>query len=102
MKDFLCSDINTGWKPVTRDDGLNTPVGENLHPDNPNDNDQAQYGLLMVDTHIREILRMLGEIQREINSMKQLMIDMKNPGTAPKKKKKLKPHKNRLARKLTI
>ena len=24
---FLCSDINTGWKPVTREDGLNTPVG---------------------------------------------------------------------------
>ena len=87
MKDFLCSDINTGWKPVTREDGLNTPVGENLHPDNPNDNDQAQYGLLMVDTHIREILRMLGEIQREINSMKQLMIDMKTPVLLQRKRK---------------
>lgn len=101
MKDFSCSDINTGWRPVTREDGLNTPIGEPLLPDDLGDKDQGQYGMLMVDTHIREILRMLGEIQREIIFMKQLMIDMEYSGTAPKKKK-LKPHKNRLARKLTI
>ena len=100
MKGFSCPDIDTGWKPVIHEDSQNARADRPSLIDNVDEDKHAEYDMPATDAQIREILRMLGEIQRETASLKQMIKGMDISCRVPEGRKG-KPRKRRLAKKLT-
>lgn len=98
MKDFSCSDIDTGWKPVTREACRDVSMHENSLPDQYGLDENHRYGGLADDRQIREISRMLWEINHEVISLRQMMMDMINRNPAPNVLKKRKLQRKRYFR----
>lgn len=77
MDENSCSDINTGWKPVTYENNRDEQCHETLLPDRyKNGKEQAQCCGSIGNTCTQEILHLLEELQREIISLKQMLIIM--------------------------
>jgi len=75
MDSFTCPDINTGWKPVIREDVQDVEQKEPLLSEATDTIHTDNYGTKKNCPNISEILRLLDETERMIISVKRLLAD---------------------------